>query len=130
MTTEETIFPMTAEGYKKLEERLKDLKTVQRPAIIAAIEAARSLGDLSENAEYNAAREQQSFIEGHIKELEDAYSRAKVMPSPTDSEKVLFGSQVTLLDEQAKKKISYRIVGHHEADLENGFISFASPLGK
>ena len=112
-------------------EELKNLKTVERPAIIAAIAEARAHGDLSENAEYHAAREKQSFIEGRILELEDAMSRAQVIDTAALSgDKIVFGANVLLFDEEAEDEISYQIVGQYEADLEKGRISVQSPLAR
>ena len=122
--------PMLAEGHRHLNDELKRLKTEERPAIIEAIEEARAHGDLSENAEYHAAKERQGQIEATIAELEDRLSRAMVIdPTTLSGDKVVFGATVTLLDEN-DKKIKYQIVGETEADAKNGRISYSSPLGR
>src|SRR5690348_12266567 len=109
-------FPMTAGGYTRMEAELKNLKSVQRPAIIQAISEARAHGDLSENAEYHAAKEKQSFIEGRIKELEAVLSRADVIDvAALSSDTIKFGATVTLIDEDSEEKRKYQIVGEHEA---------------
>jgi transcription elongation factor GreA len=127
----ETKVPMTQQGYAKMQEELKKLKFVDRHEIIAAIEEARSHGDLSENAEYHAARERQSFTEGRILELESALSRAQVIDtSSLSGDKVLFGATVELEDEETGENSTYQIVGQYEADLEHGRISLTSPLAK
>ena len=123
--------PMTRTGYERLQEELKHLKYVDRHDIIEAIEEARSHGDLSENAEYHAAREKQSFIEGRIQDLEAALSRAQVIDVATLSgDKVLFGATVQVNDCDEDKKQTYQIVGQYEANLEQGRISMLSPLSK
>ena len=123
--------PMTRVGYDRLQEELKHLKYVDRHNIIAAIEEARSHGDLSENAEYHAAREKQSFIEGRIQDLEAALSRAQIIDVATLSgDKVLFGATVEVNDCDKNKKQTYQIVGQYEANLEKGLISMLSPLAK
>lgn len=123
--------PMTQQGYAKMQEELKKLKFVDRHEIIEAIEEARSHGDLSENAEYHAARERQSFTEGRILELESALSRAQVIDTTSLSgNKVLFGATVELEDEETGENSTYQIVGQYEADLEHGRISLTSPLAK
>jgi len=123
--------PMTRTGYDRLQEELKHLKYVDRHDIIAAIEEARSHGDLSENAEYHAAREKQSFIEGRIQDLESALSRAQIIDVKTLSgQKVLFGATVEVNDCDEDKAQTYQIVGQYEADLEKGRISMLSPLSK
>lgn len=124
--------PMTARGEQLLRDELVDLKSVQRPRVIQAIADAREHGDLKENAEYHAAREQQSFIEGRVKEIEGKLSNAQVidvtqMPA---TGKVIFGSTVTLLDLDTDEQIVYQIVGDDEADLKNSRISFGSPVAK
>ncbi len=122
---------MTQEGLDNLEEELKRLKTVERPAIIKAIAAAREHGDLSENAEYHAARERQSFAEGRLAELEDIVSRAEVIDTTKLSGKVIrFGAKVRLADEDTDEKNTYRIVGTHEADIADGRLSVTSPLAR
>jgi transcription elongation factor GreA len=123
--------PMTSAGQTALEDELRTLKSKERPAVIKAIAEAREHGDLSENAEYHAARERQSFIEGRIAELEDVLSRADVIDVTKLSGSVIrFGATVTLADEESDAEVTYQIVGPHEADLENGRISIASPLAK
>ena len=122
--------PMLAEGYEKLQTDVRHLKTVERPAVIDAIEEARAHGDLSENAEYHAAKERQGQIEAQIADIEDRLSRAMVIdPSTLSGDKVIFGATVHLLDEN-DNKIKYQIVGETEADARIGRISYASPLGR
>jgi len=124
-------FPMTAEGLKKLREELENLKNSERPNVIKAISEAREHGDLSENAEYHAARERQSFIEGRIVELENKITRAEVIdPSKLESSKVTFGATVVLTDLETEKKNTYKIVGVDEADIEKNLISISAPLCK
>jgi transcription elongation factor GreA len=121
---------MTISGFASLQQELKTLKQVDRPAVIRAIEEARAHGDLSENAEYHAAKEQQGHIESRISELEDATSRADVIDtSKLSGNKVTFGATVTVLDED-DKEIRYQIVGQSESDVKGGRISFTSPLGR
>ncbi len=123
--------PMTSAGLKTLEDELKLLKSTERPAIIKAIAAAREHGDLSENAEYTAARERQSFVEGRIGELEDIVSRADVIDLSKLSGKIVkFGAIVRLSDQDTDEKAKYQIVGPYEADLAKGRISTTSPLGR
>ena len=122
--------PMLAEGYEKLQTDVRHLKTVERPAVIDAIEEARAHGDLSENAEYHAAKERQGQIEAMIADIEDRLSRAMVIdPATLSGDKVIFGATVHLLDED-DKKIKYQIVGETEADAKVGRISYSSPLGR
>src|SRR3954467_12590059 len=122
---------MTAPGLVRLEEELRTLKIQERPAIIRAIAEARSHGDLSENAEYHAARERQSFIEGRIAELEEIVSAAEVIdPSRLSGESIKFGAHVWLVDEETEKETSYQIVGVHEADIKSSRLSISSPLAK
>src|SRR5690606_29472244 len=122
---------MTPDGFRTLEEELKRLKSVERPAVIKAISEARSHGDLSENAEYHAARERQSFIEGRLMELEDIISRADVIDvSKLSGKTVKFGATVKLADEDTDENVTYQIVGAHEADLSKGRISITSPIGR
>jgi transcription elongation factor GreA len=122
--------PMLAEGQRKLQEEVKHLKTVERPAIIDAIEEARAHGDLSENAEYHAAKERQGQIEATIGVLDDLLSRALVIdPTALSGDKVVFGATVTLLDED-DKDVRYQLVGQAEADAKIGRISYNSPLGR
>ncbi|MBP3402484.1 MAG: transcription elongation factor GreA [Alphaproteobacteria bacterium] len=123
--------PMTKKGAERLQKELKNLKVVERPAIIAAIAEARAHGDLSENAEYHAAREKQSFIEGRIQELEYAVSCAEVIDTAAlKGDKVVFGATVLLMDEDTEVEQTYQIVGQYEADLEHGLISIQSPLAR
>ncbi len=123
--------PMTKGGYQNLLEEAKRLKTVERPAIVKAIEEARSHGDLSENAEYHAAREKQSFIEGRLAELEDKLARAEVIDVTQLSGKVIrFGATVTVADEDTDTESTYQIVGEDEADISAGRLSVTSPLAK
>ncbi len=123
--------PMTADGFTILEDELKELKNVERPNIIVAIAEAREHGDLSENAEYHAARERQSYIEGRITDLEARIGRADVIDSSNfTDDQVRFGAKVTLIDEDSEKEKKYHIVGVHEADLRNGKISIDSPVAK
>ena len=122
---------MTAPGLQRLEDELRHLKNTERHAIIVAIAEARSHGDLSENAEYHAARERQSFIEGRIQELEEVVSAAEVIdPSALTGEHVKFGAHVWLVDEETEKESTYQIVGVHEADIKSGRLSISSPLAK
>jgi transcription elongation factor GreA len=122
---------MTAEGCAQLEAELKNLKSVERPAVIAAIAEAREHGDLSENAEYHAAREKQGFIEGRIKELEAVISVAEVIDTTQLSGDVVrFGATVMVADEETDEETTYQIVGQHEAKLEAGKISISSPLAR
>ncbi|MDG2034372.1 MAG: transcription elongation factor GreA [Rhodospirillales bacterium] len=123
--------PMTAEGLKSLEDELRRLRGEERPAVIKAIEVAREHGDLSENAEYHAARDRQSFIEGRLAELEDMISRADVIDPKTLSGKIVrFGATVKLADEDTDEKSTYQIVGSHEAEVESGRLSLTSPLAR
>lgn len=124
--------PMTAGGFARLEEELKTLKSVERPAIIKAIAEAREHGDLSENAEYHAAREKQSFIEGRILQLEATLSRAEVIDiAKFKGDTVIrFGARVTVYDEEADEEITYQIVGADEADLEKGLLSLTAPVSR
>ncbi|TDQ61443.1 transcription elongation factor GreA [Phaeovulum veldkampii] len=122
--------PMTRAGFVALDEELKTLKTVDRPAIIRDIAEARAHGDLSENAEYHAARERQSFIEGRIKELEGLISRAEVIDPAKFSGSIKFGATVTLVDEDSDEERTYQIVGETEADIERGLLNIRSPLAR
>ena len=123
--------PMTAEGHSAMMEEIKHLKSVERPRIIRAIEEARSHGDLSENAEYHAAKEQQGWTEARVAELEDKISRAEVIDiSKLSGATVTFGARVTLVDEETGAKISYQIVGDFEADVKKGKISVSSPIAR
>ena len=123
---------LTAEGAEKLREELARLKKTERPRVIEAIAEARSHGDLSENAEYEAARDEQGFIEGRIAELEDQLARAEVVdPGKLHAEgKVVFGALVDLYDVEAGAEVTYQIVGELEADLQHGRISMSSPIGR
>ncbi|UDF04096.1 transcription elongation factor GreA [Asticcacaulis sp. AND118] len=123
--------PMTAAGYKALDEDLKRLKSIERPAVIAAISEARAHGDLSENAEYHAAKERQGWIEGQIAEIEDKISRAQVIDvSKLSGNNVKFGATVTVVDEDTEEEGRYQVVGEHEADVKAGRISLTSPLSR
>ena len=123
--------PITNIGYEKLEEELRILKTVDRPGVIKSIAEAREHGDLSENAEYHAAKEKQSFIEGRIADLENKISRAEIIiTKKLKSNKVIFGATVTLGEVGKKKQLVYQIVGTEEADVESGKISISSPLAR
>jgi transcription elongation factor GreA len=123
--------PMTAEGFARLQEEAKSLKTVERPAIIKAIAQAREHGDLSENAEYHAARERQSFIEGRLAEIEDQIARAAVIDvSKLSGNTVKFGAKVTIADEDSGEEQTYQIVGAAEANINNGLLSVSAPLAR
>ncbi|MDO5755949.1 MAG: transcription elongation factor GreA [Rhodobacterales bacterium] len=123
-------FPMTRAGNDALNAELKQLKSVERPAIIRAIAEAREHGDLSENAEYHSAREKQSFIEGRIKELEGALSLAEVIDPKKLSGTIKFGATVTLVDEDTEEEKTWQIVGEHEANIEKGLLNIKSPLAR
>ena len=127
-----SIAPLTTTGARRLREELDELRSVKRPAVIAAIAEARAHGDLKENAEYHAAREQQGFIEGRIQELESKLGSAEIIDvtSLTNTGKVVFGSTVELEDEDSGTKVTYQIVGEDEADIKAGRISFASPIAR
>jgi transcription elongation factor GreA len=123
--------PMTVRGYEKLQHELRQLKAHDRPAVIKAIAEAREHGDLSENAEYHAARERQGFIEGRIMELEDKISRADVIdPARLSGTTIKFGATVMLIDEDSSEQVTYQLVGPDEADIESGCLSISSPLGR
>lgn len=123
--------PMTAEGHKALDEELKHLKSVERPAVIAAISEAREHGDLSENAEYHAAKERQGWIEGRVQELEDKIARAQVIDvTKMSGSQVKFGATVTVVDEDTDQESTYKIVGDDEADVKSGKISLSSPIAR
>jgi transcription elongation factor GreA len=123
--------PMTGGGYQALDVELKRLKTQERPSVIAAISEARSHGDLSENAEYHAAKERQGFIEGRIAEIEDKIARAQVIDvSKLSGKQVKFGATVSLVDEDTEEATRYQIVGEHEADVKQGRISITAPLAR
>ncbi len=122
---------MTGEGYQALDDELRRLKTQERPSVIAAISEARAHGDLSENAEYHAAKERQGWIEGRIAEIEDKISRAQVIDvSKLSGSQVKFGATVTVVDEDTEDESRYQIVGEHEADVKQGRISVTSPLAR
>ncbi len=121
---------MTRTGFSALDEELKVLKSVERPAMIRAIAEAREHGDLSENAEYHAAREKQSFIEGRIKELEGILSLAEVIDPTKLSGAIKFGATVQLVDEDSGEEKTYQIVGETEADIERGLLNIRSPLAR
>jgi len=121
---------MTRAGHAALDEELKALKSVERPAVIRAIAEARAHGDLSENAEYHAARERQSFIEGRIKELESILARAEVIDPAKLSGTIKFGATVRLVDEDTDEERTYQIVGEAEADIEKGLLNIRSPLAR
>jgi transcription elongation factor GreA len=123
--------PMTAAGYNRLQDELKHLKSVARPEVIKAIAEAREHGDLSENAEYHAARERQSFIEGRVMELEDRISRAEIIDtSKLSGDTIKFGATVTLADEDTDEEITYQIVGQDESDIKEGRLSISAPLAR
>ena len=124
--------PMTVRGHELLREELKELKSIDRPRVIQAISEARAHGDLKENAEYHAAKEQQGFIEGRIKELEGKLSNLQVIDvTAIDAKgKVVFGSTVDLIDEETGNELTYRLVGEDEADIKTGLISYTSPIAR
>ena len=124
--------PITVRGAEILREELVELKTVRRPAVIQAIAEAREHGDLKENAEYHAAREQQGFIEGRIKDIESKLSHAQIIDVTTLNAggKVVFGATVDVIDLDTDEEQTYRIVGQDEADIQNGLVSFSSPLAR
>lgn len=122
--------PMTRSGYDALETELKQLKSVERPAIIRAIAEAREHGDLSENAEYHSAKEKQSFIEGRIKELEGVLGLADVIDTAKMSGTIKFGATVTLVDEDTDEEKTYQLVGEYEARIENGLLNIKSPIAR
>ena len=124
--------PMTVRGHELLQEELKKLKSTDRPTVIRAIADAREHGDLKENAEYHAAKEQQGFIEGRIKELEGKLSHVQVIDVTEINAggKVIFGSTIKLLDDDTEKEITYRIVGQDEANIKTGLISYTSPIAR
>lgn len=122
---------MTPESYQKLQEELKNLIRVERPKVVQDIAEARDHGDLSENAEYDAAKDKQGMIEGRIQDLNGKIALAQVIdPAEIDSEKIVFGATVTLLDVDTEKEVTYQIVGEDEADIKKGKISVTSPVGK
>ncbi len=123
--------PMTAPGKKKLEDELKQLKSIERPKVIQAIAEARAHGDLSENAEYDAAKERQSFIEGRIKELEDKIARAQVVdPREIRTDRIVFGATIELKDCETEESKTYQIVGVDESDIKLGRLSIESPVAR
>ena len=123
--------PMTLEGYSKLETELKRLKSEERPAIIKAIAAAREHGDLSENAEYHAARERQAFVEGRVETIEDLLSRAEVIDISSIKGRVIkFGATVRVADDDTDRESTYQLVGEHEADIKSGRLSITSPMAR
>jgi transcription elongation factor GreA len=124
--------PMTVRGHQLLEEELKRLKSVDRPNVVKAIAEARAHGDLKENAEYHAAKEEQGFIEARIKDIEGKLSHKQVIDaSAVDARgKVIFGSTVVILDEKTDKEMTYKIVGEDEADIKQGMISYTSPIAR
>ena len=122
---------MTAAGFERLERELKQLKSVDRPAVIEAISEARAHGDLKENAEYHAAKEKQSFIEGRLQELEAVISRAEIIDVKSlQGDTIKFGARVTLVDEDTEEEITYQIVGDYEADIKRNLISTSAPIGR
>ncbi|RZI45157.1 transcription elongation factor GreA [Rickettsiales endosymbiont of Peranema trichophorum] len=124
-------FPITIAGYEKLCEELHRMKFVERPSVVAAIAEARAHGDLSENAEYSAAKEKQGFIEAKISDLEDKFARAEVIDTRTlTGQSVVFGATVRLVDEDTEKEVVYKIVSDYEAEPTSGCISFSSPIAK
>ena len=123
--------PVTAEGYVRMQEELKNLVRVERPKVVQDIAEARAHGDLSENAEYDAAKDKQGFVEGRIKELNDKIARAQVInPADIESEKIVFGAKVTIVDVDTDAEVSYQIVGEEEAEIKDGKISITSPVGR
>ncbi len=123
--------PVTSAGFRTMEEELRRLKTEERPAIVTAIAEAREHGDLKENAEYHAAREKQSFIEGRIKELEALISHAEIIdPQHMNGVHVKFSATVGLIDEETEEEVTYQIVGEYEANLEQGRISITAPIAR
>ena len=124
-------FPITADGFERLQDELKQLKNEERPAVIKAIAAAREHGDLSENAEYHAARERQSFIEGRIAELEDKLTRVEVIDvSKVSGDQVKFGAKVELVDCDTDEEVAYQLVGEYESDISAGLLSITAPLAR
>ena len=123
--------PITPDGYARLRDELQNLRSVQRPAVIQAIATAREHGDLKENAEYHAARDKQSFIEGRIKQLEHNLALAEVIdPSKVEGSRVAFGAYVKLSNTQTEEEVTYRILGADESDIAQGTISVTSPLAR
>ncbi len=123
--------PVTKRGKQLLEDELKKLLTVERPSVIKAIEEARSHGDLSENAEYDAAKERQALVEGRISEIQSKLAGVEVVdPSSIQSDRIVFGAHVTVMDMDSEEEVSYQIVGVDEADVKSGYISILSPLAR
>ena len=126
-----TKIPMTKEGKRRLQEELDELKKVERPKVVDEIETARAHGDLSENAEYHAAKEKQSFVEGRIQELQAKISNAQVIDvGSLSGDRVMFGATVTLYDFDKDEEVTYKIVGDDESDIKDNKISYASPIAK
>lgn len=131
MATQDSRVPMTQKGYQRLIEELKRLKGVERPKLVQEIEEARGHGDLSENAEFHAAKERQSLLDVQIREIEDRLARAQVIEvSKLSGDKVVFGATVALADGDSGDKVVYQIVGDHEAEPKNGKISISSPIAR
>jgi len=131
MATQDSNVPMTSQGYQRLMEDLKRLKGVERPKVVQDIEEAREHGDISENAEFHAAKERQSLLDVQIRETEDRLARAQVIEiAKLSGDKVVFGATVTLADEDSGDKVVYQIVGDHEAEPKNGKISVSSPVAR
>jgi transcription elongation factor GreA len=131
MAQAEDKVPMTVAGKRALDEELKQLMTVERPAVVKAIEIARGHGDLSENADYSAAKERQGFIEGRIQDINGKLARAQVIDVSTiKSDKVVFGAIVVVEDQESEKRVQYQIVGVDEADIKNGKVGITSPIAR
>ncbi len=131
MPGENTRVPMTQQGYQRLQEELRRLKGVERPRVIKEIEEARDHGDISENAEFHAAKEKQSLLGAQIRDIEDKLARAEVIDiSKLSGDRVVFGATVTLVDGDTGERVSYQIVGDHEAEPKNGKISLSSPVAR
>ena len=123
--------PVTSKGFTEMEAEVKKLKTVERPIVVEAIAEARAHGDLKENAEYHAAKEKQSFIEGRIRQLEDYIARAEIIDvSKLSGDKVIFGATVTLMDEDSEETVTYQLVGDYESDFTKGKISINAPIAR
>lgn len=131
MATQDARVPMTSQGYQRLMEELKRLKAIERPRLVREIEEARGHGDLSENAEFHAAKERQSLLDVQIREIEDRLARAQVIEvSKLSGDRVVFGATVSLADGDTGEKVVYQIVGDHEAEPKNGKISISSPIAR
>jgi transcription elongation factor GreA len=131
MPGENARVPMTQQGYQRLQEELRRLKGVERPKVIKEIEEARDHGDISENAEFHAAKEKQSLLGAQMRDIEDKLARAEVIDiSKLSGDRVVFGATVTLVDGDTGERVSYQIVGDHEAEPKNGKISFSSPVAR